>query len=292
MSIIPNRFVTRFDRLRHPAPALVQVVDAPRIVTLRTWAKSPLKESARSDIDVNVHAASQPGTTFAGEVVDGVVFAEKLSGQSFRELGSVALDIDTVQSLHEWSDMARWMFPIGISGAPETPYNARTLTVNTKATGSRHLMVSQHGCALVVFVYFRQLDFTEASYLLIGHPTHGAVGDLAARATIIKPEAQIEHTLRGEPRITISGPDTLAVGGEVELICRVHSSGGKRIAAVDTEFFVEATGGYLPLHRVSAPAGEGRFRVLALGNQLGDQFKIKVGYRHVSGLAEHTLTVV
>ena len=292
MPKVPNRFVTRFDRLRHPAPALVQVLDAPRIVTLRTWAESPLSDRARSDVDVNVHAASQPGTTFSGEVVDGVVFDENLSNVAFRELGAVALDLDAAQSLHEWSDMARWMFPIGISGAPETPYNARTLTVNTKATGSRHLKVSQHGCALVVFVYFQQLDLTEASYLVIGHPTYGAVGDPAARATMIEPDRQIDHTLRGEPRISISGPDTVTVGGEVELICRISSSGGKRITAVDTVFFIEATGGYLPLQRVPAPAGEGRFRILALGNRPGDQFRIKVGFRHVSGLAEHTLTAV
>ncbi len=184
------------------------------------------------------------------------------------------------------------MFPIGITGAPVTPYNARTLTVNTKTTGSRHLMVARQGCALVVFVYFRQLDFTEASFLVVGHPTHGAVGGLADRATIIKPEAQIDHTLRGSPGIIISGPDTVVAGEEAELLCCITSSGGKRITGVDTEFFIEATGGYLPLQRVPAPAGEARVRLLALANRAGETLKVKVGYRHVSGLAEHTLTVV
>ena len=292
MAIVPNRFVTRFDGLRHPAPALVQVVESPRIITLRTWAESPLVEQATSDIDVSVHGRHRPETTFSDAIVDGSVFTDRLSGLAFRELGAVALDLDRVRSLHEWSDMARWMFPIGISGAPGTPYNARTLTVNTKTTGSRHLMVSRHGCALVVFAYFRQLDFTEASFLVIGHPTHGAVGGLADRATIIKPEAQIDHTLRGNPRITINGPDTVPAGGEAELLCRITSSGGKRITAVDTEFFIETTGGYLPLQRVHAPAGEARVRLVALANLAGETLKVKVGYRHVSGLAEHSLTVV
>lgn len=292
MAIVPNRFVTRFDGLRHPAPALVQVVESPRIITLRTWAESPLVEQTVSDIDINVHGQSRPEVTFPDEVIDGAVFAERLSGLAFRELGAVALDLDYARSLHEWSDMARWMFPISISGAPGTPYNARTLTVNTKTTGSRHLMVARQGCALVVFVYFRQLDFTEASFLVIGHPTHGAVGGLADRATIIKPEAQIDHTLRGNPRITINGPDTVPAGGEAELLCRITSSGGKRITAVDTEFFIETTGGYLPLQRVHAPAGEARVRLVALANLAGETLKVKVGYRHVSGLAEHRLTVV
>ena len=120
----------------------------------------------------------------------------------------------------------------------------------------------------------------------------GAVGGLADRAILIEPDAQIEHTLRGEPRLVVSGPDSIAPGEAVELICRLSSSGGKRITGVDTEFFLEATGGYLPMRRIAAPAGEARFNVLALANQPGDRFKVKVGFRHVSGLAEHTLTIV
>ncbi len=42
MAIVPNRFITRFDGLRHTAPSLVQVIESPRIITLRTWAESPL----------------------------------------------------------------------------------------------------------------------------------------------------------------------------------------------------------------------------------------------------------
>lgn len=292
MSIIPNRFVTRFDGLCHPAPTLVQVVDSPTMVTLRTWTESPLVEIARSDIDVTAHGPEVPGEAFPGEVVAGDVFAGRLAGLAFRELGSVSLDIVKARQLHEGSDMARWMFPIGISGAPATPYNARALTVNSKSTGTRHLRVSQHGCALMVFHYFQQLDLTEASFLVIGHPKHGAVGGLADRAILIEPDAQIEHTLRGEPRLVVSGPDSIAPGEAVELICRLSSSGGKRITGVDTEFFLEATGGYLPMRRIAAPAGEARFNVLALANQPGDRFKVKVGFRHVSGLAEHTLTIV
>lgn len=292
MPILPNRFVTRFDGLRHPAPTLVQVLESPTMVTLRTWTDSPLIEAARSDIDVAIHGPEVPGEVFRDTVVAGGAFAERLSGLAFRELGSVALDIESARSLHECSDMARWMFPIGISGAPATPYNARALTVNSKSTGTRHLRVAQHGCALVVFHYFRHLDLTEANFLVIGHPKHGAVGRLAERATMIEPEAQIDYTMKGEPRLSITGPETVAAGDSVELVSRLTSSGGKRITGVDTEFFLEATGGYLPLRRIAAPSGEARFDVAALANRPGDRFKIKIGFRHVSGLAEHELTVV
>ncbi|MBM3950754.1 MAG: hypothetical protein FJ311_04800 [Rhodospirillales bacterium] len=290
MSLLPNLFITRFDGLRHPAPVLVQVVDSPRRVTVRTWAESPLVDQARPDIDLDVHGDLVPGRTFGDGVVDGSLLAPRLAGLAFKELGAVALDIGVAAGLHEWSDMARWMFPLDLAGAPSTPYNARALTVNSKATGTRHLLVEQANCALVAFVYFRQLDFTEASFLVIGHPRHGAIGRLAERAKRIAPEKQADYTRRSEPRIAIGGPETIPVGGEAELACRLVDAKG-RPAGIDTEFFLEATGGHLPLRRVPAPAGEAAVRIIALGNRPGDSIRVKAGFRHVSGLAEHMLTV-
>lgn len=291
MSLIPNLFVTRFDGLRHPAPALVQIVDSARRVTVRTWAESPLVDQARRDLDLDIPGDVVPGRTFDGAVVEGSLLAPRLTGLAFKELGAVALDIDVAAGLHEWSDMARWMFPLDLSGAPATPYNARALTVNSKATGARHLLVEQANCALVAFVYFRQIDFTEASFLVIGHPRHGAVGRLAEEAQIIAPEEQIAFTRRSEPRIAVNGPETVPAGGEAELTCRLVDAGGRPIAGIDTEFFLEATGGHLPLRRVLAPAGEATARIMALGNRPGDSIRVKAGFRHVSGFAEHTLTV-
>jgi hypothetical protein len=291
MGLLPNLFVTRFDGLRHPAPALVQIVDSPRRITVRTWAESPLVDQARRDLDVEVHGDVVSGRTFDGAVVEGSLLAPRLAGLAFKELGAVALDIDVAAGLHEWSDMARWMFPLDLAGAPATPYNARALTVNSKATGTRHLLVEQANCALVAFVYFRQLDFTEASFLVIGHPKYGAVGRLAEEAQIIAPEEQIAFTRRSEPRIAVSGPETIPAGGEAELTCRLVDAGGRPIAGIDTEFFLEATGGHLPLRRVPAPEGEATARVMALGNRPGEALRVKVGFRHVSGLAEHAFAV-
>jgi len=291
MSLLPNLFVTRFDGLSNPFPMLVQTVDDPQKITLRTWAECPEAEKAMAGLDVNRHGPVTPGRSFPDAVVDGSVFADRLSKIPFRELGSVCLDLDHARGLHEGSDMARWMFPLEPSGAPALPYNVRALTCDNKVTGTRHLMVNQTDCALVVFVYFAGLDLTESSFLVVGHPAHGAVGALADRAKMIAPEDQVLYSVKSEPRIALSGPDTVAAAGEAQIGIKLTSSGGRAISGIDTELFLEATGGHLPMTRVPIIGSKGTFRVTAPWNAPGDEFKIKAGFRHVTGLAEHALTV-
>ena len=291
MSLLPNLFATRFDGLSNPLPILVQTVDDARKITLRTWAECPEEMESITELDINRHGSVIPGSTFPDAVIDGGLLANHLQGISFRELGSVCLDLDHVCDLHEGSDMARWMFPLQSSGAPALPYNVRALTCDNKVTGTRHLMVSQTNCALVVFVYFADLDFTEASFLVVGHPAHGAVGGLADKAKMIAPEDQVLYSVKSEPRIVLSGPESVAVGGEAEIEVKLTSSGGRTITGIDTDLFLETTGGHLPLTRVPMVAGKGKFRVTAPWNAAGDEFKVKAGFRHVSGLAEHALTV-
>jgi len=116
------------------------------------------------------------------------------------------------------------MFPLEPSGAPALPYNVRALTRDNKVTGTRHLMVSQTDCALVVFVYFSQLDFADASFLVVGHPVHGAVGALADRAKLIAPEDQASFSRKSEPRIVLAGPDTIDAGGVEGIISPIAGS--------------------------------------------------------------------
>ena len=291
MSTLPNLFVTRFDGLTKPLPLVVQAIDSPDKITVRTWREIEDSKTKLSDIDVNRHADVVPARTFGEVVIDGALLASRLDGLAFEELGAVCLDIDCARDLHEWSDMARWMFRLDSMGVPTVPFNVRALTLNNKVTGTRHLQVSQNDCALVVFVYFAHLDFTEASFLVVGHPAHGAVGTLADRARIIDPKDQVHYSVKSEPRIILSGPESIPAGGEVDLDLKLTSSGGRGLTAIDTEVYMETTGGHLPLLRVPIVGGKGSLRVAAPWNRPGDTFKVKAGFRHVTGLAEHALTV-
>ena len=58
-----------------------------------------------------------------------------------------------------------------------------------------------------------------------------------------------------------------------------------------TDVYLEHTGGYLPHHRISITDGTGSFKVGALGMTSGDMFKVKIGFRSYTGLADVNYTV-
>jgi len=57
------------------------------------------------------------------------------------------------------------------------------------------------------------------------------------------------------------------------------------------EVHLETTGGQLARSRLSLDAGKGSFAVSASGLEPGERFKIKAGFRHYSGVAEHWFEV-
>tara|TARA_B110000467_G_scaffold18735_1_gene16425 strand:- start:1924 stop:3021 length:1098 start_codon:yes stop_codon:yes gene_type:complete len=58
-----------------------------------------------------------------------------------------------------------------------------------------------------------------------------------------------------------------------------------------TSVYLENSGGYLPKSRVDITDGTGSFKVGALGMDSGDTFKVKIGFRNYTGLADVEYTV-
>jgi hypothetical protein len=56
--------------------------------------------------------------------------------------------------------------------------------------------------------------------------------------------------------------------------------------------FLEETGGVLALRRVKSVGGLASFRVSSAGMQSGESFKVKVGFRNISGCDEVLVSVV
>ena len=67
---------------------------------------------------------------------------------------------------------------------------------------------------------------------------------------------------------------------------------GKAIRDAEAELFIEATGGYLPQQRAMTSKGKTQFRIGALGLAAGESFRVKVGFRHFSSVAEVKVQVV
>ena len=52
----------------------------------------------------------------------------------------------------------------------------------------------------------------------------------------------------------------------------------------NSEAYLESTGGYLPKTRVPIVDGLGSFKVTALGLDTDDEFKVKIGFRNLTGV--------
>jgi hypothetical protein len=238
------------------------------------------------------HAASWQPATFGRRPIPGGYLAPRLGGRVFEEMGGVCLDLDGMLGKGEWSDHASWLFPLDRQGAPGAPVNRHVVTRETKARTPRHLESAGQNCALQIYVPFAACDFDDCSFSVALHPRFGLVGNLDPGV-----EVTYRDVLAGMhkpfPSVVLSAksvdvaPDALA-----SVSVRLVDGHGAAITDADAEIYLQQTGGYLPKQRVTTQRGEATFRVGALGLLPGDSFRVKVGFRHVTGLAELLVRVV
>ncbi len=289
-----------------PVPLLVEVLRAPRKVTLRTYeevldgrgAFTGQEVSGESGpMPVGRHADVVPAANVARLVTPGELLAERFENRLFCELGAVALDLDALQDRAEWSDHGNWLFPLstpysaGTAGLPLAPFNRFPVSLAARMPAPRHLAVAGVNLPLQVYVPFRTCDLTDCCFRFTLHPDYGLVGDVDAGA---------EHTAadipaigrRALPSLRLDVPATLAPGGTASVEVRVVTGRGRLIADAALEVHLEAIGGYLPQRRVRIEGGRGAFRVIALGLETGERFRVKAGFRHFSGVAEAEIRIV
>jgi len=110
------------------------------------------------------------------------------------------------------------------------------------------------------------------------HPTD-AVGGLGSLREIASPSVVFDESQA-----------TCLPDGTVTLAFKVLNPDGSMHAGTAEAYF-EATGGYLPVSRVTVNGGSGTLNVAATGVQSGQSFKVKSGFKYYSGQSECKITV-
>ena len=90
--------------------------------------------------------------------------------------------------------------------------------------------------------------------------------------------------------VVTSGGNNIAADGTDTVEFKMVDNDGKTIEK-DIQLFLEATGGYLPKQRLTTNKGVGTFKVTALGLTSGEKFKVKIGFRNYTGVADVDYTV-
>jgi hypothetical protein len=109
--------------------------------------------------------------------------------------------------------------------------------------------------------------------------------------------ADVEQTeiseLRFFPEIQVSGPAQISASGYVDVDVKVITPATELPdSAANTELYLEGVAGYLPKQRCTIANGLGRFKVGAIGLDVGDAVKVKIGWKNWPGEAEFKSTVV
>jgi len=282
-------------------PVLLSVLRDTRRVTLRTFravanvhALDEGTRAANADMIIERltrHAEPEADWDYRSKLIDGAILEPRFVGKTFEPLGGVCLDLDSALGIAEWSDYANWVFPLDHQGAPGTPFNRYIETTSTKARTPRLLQLKKVNCALQVYVPFGSCDFSNSSFSIAFHPDFGMIGNLDPGAEVTFADV-LKGASRAFPKLAISGPAEVAFDGSALLTVSLKTSSGTLIRDASPQVYLEQTAGYLPKRRVVPEDGNAQFKVTALGLEVGDSIRVKAGFRHYAGLAEHTLQVI
>jgi hypothetical protein len=274
------------------SPLLVLVRRDARKVTLRTFREwlgpvrpEPLTQSEAVRL-LTEHAWTAPASLFPGQLIEGGHLAGRLAGRHFGELGGVCLDLDGDLGKREWSDHGHWLFPVDYAGRPLAPFNRFVETRETKARAMRLLAVEGRNCVMQISVPFGFCDFEACSFTVALHPDFGLVGNLEPGEEITD-QAAARDARGAFPEIRFSVEELeLASDAYGSVIAQLTDPDGSPLPNAGAEIYLEATAGYLPKQRLTTQNGQVEFRVGALGLASGDEFRVKAGFRHFTGVCE------
>ena len=245
------------------------------------------------------------GDTFLPHIPEDIraAYAEKLADTYFVNTGYAWIDpTDPSISAGEKSDMACWTIGLNQSSNASASFNALANSYNTKAHPLRAARQYSYPAALFVYQLFQSDKFTECSLTLKYNRGYGFSTNIVDGWTVGTDDKELFKT---------SGSGYNYIGQMTEAFPHFEvTSGGGAIDAdatdtvnfkmvdnddtlieEDSEAYLESTGGYLPKTRVPITDGLGSFKVTALGLESGDEFKVKIGFRNLTGVHDVSYTV-
>lgn len=229
-------------------------------------------------------------------IVDGATLRADFAGVKMSLIGTSNLyaglvfeEYRTNMGSWEVADASVYGLFVDRSGHPLPAICVSEDHANRKAIAHRSADVRGVNPVVFVFKPFAADDFTKCSINLRSNPGLGFVSNVAAWEPL-------DHLCAVEPLllpgVEVSHEPTIAADGLATVQVRVVNKETAETLSAHCDLFLEATGGYLPLQRIRVSDGLGSFKVRALGLEAGQKFKVKVGFRLMTGLADASFEVV
>jgi len=235
-----------------------------------------------------VYYRNFPCARLSGPVVLGEDLKPELEGRYFEARGYSYLDLDdpSINSA-EKTDAAVWTIGIDYDGFPHPCFNSVSLSADTKMHPLR--AARNLGAPSCLFVYqpFKDTPFTECSISLKYNMGIGYYSNLTGWTENVGFN-YLGHMADALPTIRLTSGSTnktITADGTETVEFKIVDINGTTIDQ-DTTVYLESTGGYLPKSRIDVVNGIGSFKTTAMGLTSGDTYKVKLGFRTMSGLLD------
>lgn len=234
---------------------------------------------------MGVYYKSFPCVRLEAPYVRGEELAPHLSGQFFKAVGYSLFDIED-PSIGNWETEDGAVFTIGVDydGYPRPCFNAVAYEATTKMHPMRSTRQMGAPVSLMVYMPFKGMKLTECSMTFKFNKGLGYASNVQFQDT--QEWNYLPHFDEAMPNLrVVSGGGSIDSGAMQEVEVELVDNNGQ-VLNRSTTLYLEATGGYIPKSRVPLTQGRGTFKVRALDLQAGDVFKVKVGFRTLTGMLD------
>jgi len=202
-------------------------------------------------------------------------------------LPPVIVDLADLRARRDWSDFALWVVGVDFyANRCFEPFNLYALTAATKYDPQQQAQRDRRSYPIHIFVPTAESDFLDCSIVAYAHPELGLTSNLP-----VVPRAWTGKPLVDRPGLRLSGPATITANGTARIAIDLLDHRGEPFTR-RCDIFLETTGGQIARPRLQLEAGQGSVAVQASALEPGERFKVKAGFRHFSGVAEHWFEVV
>ena len=105
-------------------------------------------------------------------------------------------------------------------------------------------------------------------------------------AKIVKPWRQSTR-----PKLQITGPDTIEPNGTAEYSIQAYNSDGS-LNTDNHTYYIDMKQGYAPKSEIEVKQGVGKFKIIALGLESGDNIRFKINDKVWTDYGEKTVNVI
>jgi hypothetical protein len=302
-------------------PVLIDLVVTPTIVSVQTW-----KEVSERDYELDtvlnqpvdgpwperrlsftediapgqlppiangVYWSRLPVVSMTRPCLQGEVFGPQYAGRFFRACSYSLIDLDDPSiGAGEKTDAGVWVVGVDRNGVLSPFFNAIPYADAEKMHPMR--AARNFGAPSAIFIYrpFGDMPFTECDITAKYNPALGMTSNVGNWVDIDPDHDYLASFDRNMPKVrVVEGGGDIATDEVGTVTIELVDADGNTIFR-NCDLFLEETAGYLPHRRVRMVNGVGSFKVVPLHLTPNEQFKVKVGFRHYTGLLDVHFKVV